>query len=91
MDTTDAVKFHFENSKSSSGTTSDWIAIHLKFSSVTSRLTTNFARVEFELSIPISRDGFTHRSNRPWPRAPRNDLFYDDSMLTKNLQNCAEA
>jgi len=36
----------------------------------------------------IDRDGFTHR---PWPRAPRNDLFYDDSMLTKNLQNCAEA
>jgi len=28
------------------------------------------------------------------PRAfgdPRNELFYDDSMLTKNLQNCAEA
>ena len=23
--------------------------------------------------------------------APRNDLFYDNSMLTKNLQNCAEA
>jgi len=28
------------------------------------------------------------------PRAfgdPRNHLFYDDSMLAKNLQNCAEA
>ena len=23
--------------------------------------------------------------------APRNDLFYDDSMLTKNLQNSSEA
>ena len=34
------------------------------------------------------RDGFTHR---PWSRAPRNDLFYDDSVLTKNLENCAEA
>ena len=37
------------------------------------------------------RDGFTHRPNRSWPGAPRNDLFYDDSMLTKILQNCAEA
>jgi len=39
----------------------------------------------------VIRDGFTHRPNRPWPRAPRNDIFYDDSMLTENLQNCAEA
>jgi len=42
----------------------------------------------------VTRDGFTHR---PWPRtsrfwgAPRNDLFYDDSMSTENLQNCSEA
>jgi len=42
------------------------------------------------------KDGFTHRPNRPWPRAPRfwgpsPILSYDDSILTKNLRNCAEA
>jgi len=35
-----------------------------------------------------TRDGFTHRRNGPWPRAPRfwglcATLFYDDSMLIK--------
>ena len=45
---------------------------------------------------PLPRDGFTHRPNRPWPRAPRfwgpsATLSYDDSRLTKNLQNCAES
>jgi len=40
------------------------------------------------------KGGFTHRPNRPWPRAPRfwgprATLSYNDSILTKNLQNCA--
>jgi len=39
------------------------------------------------------RDGFMHR---PWPKAlrfwgPRATLSYDDSILTKNLRNCADA
>ena len=55
--------------------------------------------------INKASDGFTHRPNRPWPRAPRfwgprASLSYDDSILsllyilrdlTKNLRNCAEA
>jgi len=48
-----------------------------------------FSEVHFR---QVNRDGFTHR---PWPRSPhfwgsRATLSYDDSMLTKNLQNCAE-
>jgi len=48
------------------------------------------------LIILISSDGFTHRPNRPWPRPPRflrprASLSYDDSILTENLWNCAEA
>jgi len=40
-----------------------------------------------------SSDGFTHG---PWPMGPRfwgprATLSYDDSVLTKNLRNCAEA
>ena len=40
----------------------------------------------------VTRDGFTHR---PWPRVPRiwgpRAILYDNSVLTKNLRNCAEA
>jgi len=33
---------------------------------------------------------FTHWSNRPWPRAPRNSFLWR-LILTKILRNCAEA
>jgi len=54
----------------------------------------NGARLNFSMGAIVHRhnDGFTHRPNRPWPRAPRNSfLLYDDSVSTKNLRNCAEA
>ena len=46
--------------------------------------------------FPIYSNGFTHRPNRPWPRVPRfwgsrATLSYENSILTKNLRNCAEA
>ena len=44
-----------------------------------------------DVKVVVS-DGFMHRPNRPWPRAPSNSFLYDDSILNiKNLRNCAEA
>jgi len=50
------------------------------------------SRLQVSTRVPegIGSDGFTHGPNRPWARA-RGTLSYDDSILTKNLTNCAEA
>jgi len=40
-------------------------------------------RKEFFASVPVISDGFTHRSNRPEPRAPRNSFIW---RLVTNLK-----